>query len=107
MSVVLVGGNDCMKTRYKDICKGYNCKAKVFTHLPTDFENKIGNPDLVVVFTNTVSHKMVLCVNQKASKSKLNVERVHSASASALKSVLEKYCGERRSAKNEKKRREE
>ena len=31
MSVVVVGGNDRMATRYKDICKAYNCKAKVFT----------------------------------------------------------------------------
>ena len=31
MSVVVVGGNDRMATRYKDICKSYNCKAKVFT----------------------------------------------------------------------------
>ena len=28
MSVVVVGGNDRMATRYKDICKSYNCKAK-------------------------------------------------------------------------------
>ena len=27
MSVVVVGGNDRMATRYKDICKSYNCKA--------------------------------------------------------------------------------
>lgn len=34
MSVVVVGGNDRMATRYKDICKEYNCKAKVFTQMP-------------------------------------------------------------------------
>ena len=39
MSVVVVGGNDRMATRYKDICKSYNCKAKVFTQMPSDFEN--------------------------------------------------------------------
>ena len=42
MSVVVVGGNDRMATRYKDICKSYNCKAKVFTQMPSDFENKLG-----------------------------------------------------------------
>lgn len=31
MSVVVVGGNDRMASRYKEICGNYNCKAKVFT----------------------------------------------------------------------------
>lgn len=92
MSIVVVGGNDRMATRYKDICSGYKCKAKVFTQMPTDFENKIGTPDLVVVFTNTCSHKMVRQVNAKSLKCNFKVARVHNASASALKSVLEEYC---------------
>ncbi len=92
MSVVVIGGNDCMATRYKDICKSYNCKAKVFTQMPSDFENKLGNPDLMVVFTNTCSHKMVDRVNQRSKKYGIPVARIHSAGASALKSVLEQYC---------------
>jgi len=92
MSVVVVGGNDRMATRYKNICKEYNCKAKVFTQMPSDFENKLGNPDLMVVFTNTCSHKMVNSVNQRSQKYDIPVARIHSASATALKSVLEQYC---------------
>ena len=92
MSVVVIGGNDCMATRYKDICKGYNCKAKVFTQMPSDFENKLGNPDLMVVFTNTCSHKMVNVVDRKARKNDIPVAKIHSAGACALKSVLEQYC---------------
>lgn len=49
MSVVVVGGNECMVTRYKQICSSYNCKSKVFTHMTVNFEQKIGSPDLVVV----------------------------------------------------------
>lgn len=92
MSIVVVGGNDRMATRYKDICKSYNCKAKVFTQMPSDFENKLGMPDLMVVFTNTCSHKMVSRVNQRSQKHDIPVEKVHSASVSALKGILEKYC---------------
>lgn len=92
MSIVVVGGNDRMATRYKNICKEYNCKAKVFTQMPSDFENKLGNPDLMVVFTNTCSHKMVNSVNQRSQKYDIPVARIHSASATALKSVLEQYC---------------
>lgn len=96
MSVVVIGGNDRMATRYKDICASYNCKAKVFTQMPTDFENKLGNPDLMVVFTDTCSHKMVNSVNQKSRRCNIPVARIHSASVSALKNVLEnvgRYVG--------------
>ena len=92
MSVVVVGGNDRMAARYKEICGNYNCKAKIFTQMPADFENKLGTPDLVVLFTNTCSHKMANKVNQKAEKSSFTVAKIHNASANALKSVLEQYC---------------
>jgi len=92
MSVVLVGGNDRMATRYKDICKSYKCKAKVFTQMPSDFENKLGTPDLMIVFTNTCSHKMVITVNQKSAKHDIPVAKIHNASVNALKTVLEEYC---------------
>ena len=93
MSVVIVGGNDRMATRYKDICSSYKCKSKVFTQMPADFENKLGSPDLVVVFTNTCSHKMANIVIRKAARQNFSVARIHSASASALKTVLSEYCG--------------
>lgn len=92
MSVVVVGGNDCMATRYKEICKNYNCKAKVFTQMTADFENKLGTPNLVILFTNTCSHKMAMRVTKKSDKYKFPVVRIHNASANALKSVLEQYC---------------
>ena len=92
MSIVIVGGNDRMATRYKEICKQFNCKAKVFTQMPADFENKLGTPDLMVVFTNTCSHKMVISVNQKSEKHNIPVARIHSASVSALKTVLSQHC---------------
>lgn len=81
-----------MASRYKDICKSYNCKAKVFTKMQTDFENKLGTPDLMVVFTNTCSHKMLNSVNKKSGKKDIPVIKVHTASATALKTVLEQYC---------------
>ena len=91
MSIVVIGGNDRMATRYKDICESYRRKAKVFTQMPTDFANKLGTPDLMVVFTNTCSHKMVNSVNQKSEKHGIPVARIHNASVNALRTVLEQY----------------
>ncbi len=92
MSVVVVGGNDHMATRYKEICRSYSCKAKVFTQMPADFDSKLGNPDLMVVFTNTCSHKMVNSVDKRSEKFDIPVVRVHNASVNALKTVLDKYA---------------
>lgn len=92
MSVVVIGGNDRMATRYKEICRSYSCKAKVFTQMPADFDNKLGKPDLMVVFTNTCSHKMVNSVNQRSAKLDIPVVKIHSASATALKTVLSQYA---------------
>lgn len=59
MSVVIVGGNECMECRYKQICKQYGHKAKVFVKEKGNWVRKMGCPDLLILFTGTVSHKMV------------------------------------------------
>jgi hypothetical protein len=88
MSIVIVGGNDRMATRYQDICKSFNFKSKVFTQMPADFENKLGFPDLMVVFTGTCSHKMLGGVKSRSEKYGIPVEHVHSSSVTALKQLL-------------------
>jgi hypothetical protein len=88
MSIVIVGGNDRMVARYLDICKSFNYKSKVFTQMPADFENKLGTPDLMVVFTGTCSHKMLGTVKKSSEKNGVPVKHVHSSSVSALKQLL-------------------
>ena len=57
MSVVIVGGHDRMVCQYKKICKEFKCKAKVFTQMSANLSSQIGSPDLIMLVTNTVSHK--------------------------------------------------
>ncbi|MCR5791540.1 MAG: DUF2325 domain-containing protein [Lachnospiraceae bacterium] len=92
MSVVIIGGHERMETQYKDICKKYKCKAKVFTKMQTNLKNKIGCPDLMILFTSTVSHKLVHCAVAESEKNNTIVARSHSSSASALKEILEQYA---------------
>lgn len=66
MSVVIVGGHDRMVSQYKKICKEHNCKAKVFTQMVGNLSTQIGSPDVVILFTNTVCHKMVKCAITEA-----------------------------------------
>lgn len=89
MSIVIIGGNDRMVSKYTQLCKAKNCKAKVFTQPDGNLRSKIGTPDLMVLFTNTVCHKMVLTALKQAEKHGIKVMRSHSSSASALKNILD------------------
>ena len=76
MSVVIIGGHDRMVCQYKKVCKTYRCKAKIFTQMSSNLREQIGKPDLIVLFTNTVSHKMVRCALAEAEKANTNIVTV-------------------------------
>ena len=92
MSVVIIGGNERMVCQYTDICKDYGCKAKVLPKEHGYVKKKKGNPDLMILFTNTVSHKMVITASQEAKKNNIPIARIHTSSATALRSVLDEHC---------------
>ena len=89
MSVVIIGGHDRMVCQYKAVCKSYKCKAKIFTQMPGNFNKQIGSPDVIILFTNTVSHKMVRCAVSEAEKSNAKIIRCHTSSQAALTEILE------------------
>jgi len=91
MNIVIVGGNERMVCQYKEICKNHGCKAKVFVKENGTLEKKIGCPDLVLLFTNTVSHRMVLSAVKEAKRNNVPVVRSHTSSAAALTQVLSEY----------------
>ena len=93
MSVVIVGGHDRMVCHYKKICKQFKCKAKVFTHMSADLNKQLGQPDLFVLFTNTVSHKMVKTALDEAKRSNAKVVRSHTSSGAALTEILTQEAG--------------
>lgn len=92
MSVVIVGGNECMTRQYKELCSAYKCKARVYSKMNSGLK-KMGNPDLLVLFTNTVSHKMVRCALSETKGANTKIARSHSSSMAALKNILEMHAG--------------
>ncbi|WP_052446758.1 DUF2325 domain-containing protein [Candidatus Soleaferrea massiliensis] len=92
MSIVIIGGNDRMITQYKETCKAYDCKAKVFTQMQAAMKKKIGTPDLLILFTGTVSHKMTACALSEARRASVSVARSHTSSIAALKDILRQHC---------------
>lgn len=51
----------------------------------------IGSPDLLVLFTNTISHKMVRCALSEIKGQNIKIARSHSSSIAALKSILDTH----------------
>jgi hypothetical protein len=92
MSVVIVGGNERMACRYATICKSFGCKAKVFTKENGTLKKKMGFPDALIVFTGTVSHKMMISASEQAKQNNIPVLHVHSSSSTALHNALTELC---------------
>ncbi|MGN0312842.1 MAG: DUF2325 domain-containing protein [Lachnospiraceae bacterium] len=88
MSVVIIGGNECMVRDYKVLCEEYQCKVKIYPKT-TGAIKGMGNPDLLVLFTGTVSHKMVRNALKEIRGQNTRVVRSHTSSMSALKNILE------------------
>ena len=53
---------------------------------------QIGSPDVIVLFTNTVSHKMVRCAVEEAERCNADVIRCHTSSKNALEEILGNVC---------------
>ena len=79
-----------MVRQYKDLCREYSCKAKVYPKMSGGLKD-IGSPDLMVLFTNTISHKMVRCVLNGTRRQATKIARSHTSSMAALKSILEEH----------------
>lgn len=85
-----------MERLYKETCAEYGCSAKVFTQPEGSMRKQIGTPDLIILFTNTVSHKMIKCALCDVKNCTTRIERCHSSSLSALQGILEAHGKERK-----------
>lgn len=81
-----------MERQYEEICRGYGYDAKIYTKENGSLKRKLGNPDLLILFTSTVSHKMVISAVQEAKRAGIRIARTHSGSASALHSLMQEHC---------------
>jgi hypothetical protein len=67
MNAVIIGRNDRMVCQYRNICREYNCKAKIYTRPKSNLECLMGNPDWIVLFTDMVSHETIKIAKKRAS----------------------------------------
>ena len=91
MSVVILGGNECMEQKYKSLRKDYRHEAKVMVKPIGGVKRKMGSPDMVIFFTAAMSHKMLEGALGELKGQNVIVEYCPTSSVSALRTVLEKY----------------
>lgn len=92
MSVVILGGNECMERQYKDLCRDYKCRVKVFIKPVGNLKNKMGQPDLMIFFTSTMSHKMLRSALRETKGMSTVIARSHSSSMAALRNILDTHA---------------
>ena len=78
----------------------YKCKAKVCPKMKSGLRD-IGTPDLLVLFTNTVSHKMIRCVLSETKGQNVKIARSHSSPMAALKTIIEEHERQRRAERQQ------
>ncbi len=88
MSVALIGGMDRLKRNYINEAQRFGIKLKVFNKLKTELSSKVRNVDVVVIFTNKVSHKAKREVMNMAKTKNIPVLMYHSSGICTLRECL-------------------
>lgn len=84
----IIGGMDRLKPDYMETCREAGHEVKCIATNERNFTGKIGNPDLILVFTNKISHgardKAILVAKKKG----IHLEMFHCCGVSSLKEFL-------------------
>ena len=88
MCATLIGGMDRLKRDYINLALSRGVKLKVFSGKESKIAPRLGNPDLLIVFTNLVSHEARDQVVRLAKSRKIPLRLLHSAGMSSLAQCL-------------------
>lgn len=89
MSVLILGGHECMEKDYKEMLREKGYSAKIYTKMPSGLRKRIGNPDAIILFMSTISHNMAEMAIRDAKKKKIPVIKVRNSSKDAFYSCME------------------
>ncbi|WP_243545195.1 DUF2325 domain-containing protein [Pseudodesulfovibrio tunisiensis] len=92
MCAALIGGMDRLKREYMQEAKIRGVKLKCYTGKERSIGDTLGNVDLVVLFTNKVSHKAKKDVLSAIRGKDIPVMMKHSCGISTLRKCLEEVA---------------
>ena len=78
-----------MHREYQQTGRDCGHQVKVFTQLTAQFAKSIGTPDAILIFTSTLSHKMLLIAQREAQRKNIPVVKCHTSSKTALKRSMQ------------------
>lgn len=88
MSITLIGGMDRLQHDYIEAAKSMGHTLRCIAHNERNFQGKIGAPDMLIVFTNKVSHEAKRKAVQVAKNRGLPLRLAHSCGISTLRDCL-------------------
>jgi hypothetical protein len=100
MCVALVGGLDRLKREYESAARKCGVTLKTFTGKEACLVDKMGVPDMAIVFTSMISHNARTEVMQRSRSLGIPVQFLHSNGVSGLRQCLAGIMAERREGRN-------
>ena len=94
MCVALVGGMDRLKKEYENAAKKCGVTLKVFTGKESCLVDKMGNPDMAILFTSMISHNARTEVMQRSRSLGIPVHFLHTNGVSGLRNYLKGLLAE-------------
>lgn len=88
MCVTLIGGMDRLGPEYRAVAEQGGHSLKCISRNERNFQDKIGNPDALIVFTNKVSHEARRKAMQVARARNIPIRLVHACGVSTLRDCL-------------------
>ncbi len=88
MCVALIGGMDRLKREYESAAKKCGVTLKVFTGKESCLVDKMGNPDMTILFTAMISHNARTEVMQRSRSLGIPVQFLHTNGVSGLRQCL-------------------
>lgn len=88
MCVTLIGGMDRLHPEYMAAAREGGHSLKCISRNECNFVDKLGNPDVLIVFTNKVSHEARRKAMRVARSRKIPIQLVHSCGVSSLRECL-------------------
>lgn len=88
MTAAIIGGMDRLQPHYQKTARKAGYKIKMFTGTENSIHDRLGNIDLMIIFTNKISHKARKSAFEAARSEKIPVIMCHSCGISTLRDCL-------------------
>lgn len=95
MCVALVGGMDRLKRDYENAAKRCGVTLRIFTGKESCLVDKMGRPDMAILFTSMISHNARTEVMQRSKSLGIPVTFLHTNGVSSLRQCLRNIVAER------------